>query len=409
MNAAHFDTVPTLPLAVDDEPVVAKPKRRAPRVAAALVAVVALGSGGTWALHRGVESTDDARVEGHVGPVAPRVTGVIARVRVAENQRVEEGEVLVEIDDADVRARVESSRAELAAAEASLASSKTQLALLEKNLDSSLSAARAGVVQARGGLAASRAAIAQAEAEVAAARARSRLAHLDLGRVESLASEGSSPEAQLDAQKNAAEQADAALAQAEAHRRAAVGTLVGSYGGFDVARARLAQADTTAEQIALARSAIALAEAKQRQASAALSAAELQLAYTKVRAPFAGIVQKKSAEVGQVVGPDRPLLALVATDDVWVEADFKEDEIAQMRPGQRAEVKLDTYGRRAFGGHVEAIGAATGSRFSLLPADNASGNFVKVTQRVAVLVRFDGRPDVEMRPGTSAAVTVFTR
>jgi membrane fusion protein (multidrug efflux system) len=167
-------------------------------------------------------------------------------------------------------------------------------------------------------------------------------------------------------------------------------------------------ASTASEQLAAARAQLALAEAREQQAEAALKIAELNLSYTRVRATRRGVVSRRTVEEGQQVSPDRALMALVPLDDVWVVANFKEDQLAEMHAGQPATVSLDTYGSRKFAGHVESIAGGTGARFALLPPDNATGNFVKVVQRVPVLVRLDGHPDVELRPGMSADVTIRT-
>jgi membrane fusion protein (multidrug efflux system) len=156
-----------------------------------------------------------------------------------------------------------------------------------------------------------------------------------------------------------------------------------------------------------AQSAVKVAEARLLQARAAQRLAELNLSYATIRAPSSGVVARRTVEVGQMVSPERPLLAVVPLDDVWVVANFKEDQVAQMRPGQSARVHVDAFGRDV-DAHVDSLAAGTGSRFALLPPDNASGNFIKVVQRVPVLLRFDGDPGVELRPGLSCSVTVRT-
>jgi membrane fusion protein, multidrug efflux system len=152
-----------------------------------------------------------------------------------------------------------------------------------------------------------------------------------------------------------------------------------------------------------------LAGARLKQADAALKLAALNLSYASIRAPHRGVVSRRTVEVGNMVSPERPLLAIVPLDDVWVVANFKEDQIGHMQPGQAAVVKLDAYGSKKFAGHVESLSAGTGSRFALLPPDNASGNFVKVVQRVPVLIRIDDRSGLDFRPGMSADVTIRLR
>jgi membrane fusion protein, multidrug efflux system len=150
------------------------------------------------------------------------------------------------------------------------------------------------------------------------------------------------------------------------------------------------------------------ADARVQQAEAALKLAELNLSYTTVRAARRGVVSRRTVEEGQWVTPERPLMALVPLEDVWIVANFKEDQLADMHPGQPATVQFDTYGGREFAAHVESIGGGTGARFALLPPDNATGNFIKVVQRVPVLLRLDGSAGVALRPGMSADVTVRT-
>jgi membrane fusion protein (multidrug efflux system) len=205
---------------------------------------------------------------------------------------------------------------------------------------------------------------------------------------------------------------DAAAAEVERERArlaSARAARAGSAGGVVLAQGRVSAASTAAEQVATARAALALADAKALQAEAAVKLAELNLSYATVRAPRGGVISRRSVEEGQMVSPDRPLLAIVPLDDVWIVGNFKEDQLAEMRPGQKATVRLDTYGRREFHGHVDSIAGGTGARFALLPPDNATGNFVKVVQRVPVLIRFDGAPGVDLRPGMSADVSVRTR
>jgi len=162
------------------------------------------------------------------------------------------------------------------------------------------------------------------------------------------------------------------------------------------------------EQIASARAALSLAEARAAQMESSLRLAELNLSYATVRASHGGVVSRRSVEEGQVVGPDRSLMAIVPLDDVWVVANFKEDQLADMAPGQPASIHLDTYGQKELRGHVDSLAGGTGARFALLPPDNATGNFVKVVQRVPVLIRIDDARGLELRPGMSADVTVRT-
>ncbi|MEO7111144.1 MAG: HlyD family secretion protein, partial [Polyangiaceae bacterium] len=183
----------------------------------------------------------------------------------------------------------------------------------------------------------------------------------------------------------------------------------GSTGGVILAQGRFAAADTLPQQIEVARATVALMAARVKQSESALKTAELNLSYTQIKAPRRGEISRRSVEVGQAVGPERPLLAIIPVDDTWIVANYKEDQLSKMRAGQPADLQIDAFGGRHFHGHVDSIAGGTGSRFSLLPPDNASGNFIKVVQRVPVLIRIDGDPGVALRPGMSVTTTVDTR
>jgi membrane fusion protein (multidrug efflux system) len=383
-------------------------RSRAKTLLPILAAAAAIAGGTVYLLGRGHESTDDSQVEGHVATVAARVPGQVKRVLVKDNQEVKAGDVLVELDDRDLAARLAAARADRQAAAAQLHTAQKQLALAETSAHSNLTVARGGMTQAAALEETTRAGIEQSRADVTAAQARLTLAEADLGRAEKLFAESAIAQAEIEARRSAREQASAALAQARARQVSAEANLGNWQGSLESARGRLVAAQSGPVQIEAARAQVELTEARLVQAEAALAQAELNLSYTVVRAEIAGTVARRTVEPGQTVSPERPLMAIVGLDDVWVVANFKEDQLREMRVGQRAEITIDTFGRRHFPGHVESFAPGTGSRFSLLPPDNASGNFTKVVQRVPVLVRLDGKADVPLRPGMSAAVTVTT-
>jgi membrane fusion protein (multidrug efflux system) len=406
--ATTWNETPALPVpAIVAAP--AKKSRRATVVLPVLVALAAAAGGGAYLHGLGVESTDDAQVEGHVVNVATRVPGQVKSVLVRDNQLVEAGEVIVELDDADYLARLAGARADLASAEAGLASAKAQLALTERGIEANLAQAKGSLAQASSGWVATRAATAQARADITAAESRRALAELDLKRAESLRGTEAISQAEVDNRRAAFDQAAAMLEQARARLAGVDATTASTAGAVEVANGRMVAAQTGPEQLDAARAAVAVADARVAQARAARDVAELNESYTKIKAPARGVVSRRSVEPGQMISAERPLLALVPPDDVWVVANFKEDQLAEMKPGQSVTVRIDAYGRRDFAGHVESLASASGARFALLPPDNASGNFVKVVQRVPVLVRLDGAPVVPLRPGMSAYVTVSTR
>jgi membrane fusion protein (multidrug efflux system) len=389
------------------EPTAPAPARsRAKTLLPVLVGAAAIAGGVVYWMGRGQESTDDAQVEGHVATVAARVPGQVKRVLVKDNQEVKAGDVLVELDDRDLRARLAAARADRQAAAAAVSAAEKQLALAQTAAHSNLTVARGGMTQASAQEQTTRATIDQAHADVDAAQARLNLATADLRRAQLLFADKAIAQAEMDVRQSGYDQAAAALAQARARQTSAEANLGNSQGTLESARGRLVAAEAGPVQVASAQAQLELAQAKLAQADAALAQAELNLSYTVVHAEAAGTVARRTVEPGQTVSPERPLMALVGTDDLWVVANFKEDQLRHMRAGQPVEVRVDTYGSQRFAGHIESFAPGTGSRFSLLPPDNASGNFTKVVQRVPVLVRLDRKPEVALRPGMSAAVTV---
>ncbi|HSO30911.1 MAG TPA: HlyD family secretion protein [Labilithrix sp.] len=387
----------------------AKKKPKAKLVFAGMAIAIAATGATVWAMGRGKESTDDAFVEGHVASVASRAQGQVVKVNVKDNQLVEVGAVLVEIDDREAKGAVRTTEADLQSAKANLVAVEVQLALTTKNVEANLRQAKGGVVSASAMAGSSRATIDQARADVDAAESRRALAEIDLKRSEKLHADGAVAQADLDARKAAFDQAVAAVAQARAREQSAVVGTTSAAGSIETAQGRLVAAQSGPEQIDAARAAVAVAKARVEQAEAAADRARLLLSYMVIKAQIRGVVSRRSVEVGQTVDPSRPLMAISALDDVWVVANFKEDQIAHIHEGESATLKIDAFPGRTFTGHVDSVQAGSGARFSLLPPDNASGNFTKVVQRIPVLVRIDEKPgDVTLRPGMSSYVTIKT-
>jgi membrane fusion protein (multidrug efflux system) len=386
-----------------------KKTSRAKIVFPALIGLVAIAVGGTYALTHGRESTDDAQVEGRVLNVAPRVSGQVLNVLVSDNQVVEEGQLIVQLDPADYQVRVDAARADLAAAEAQLANAQANLDLTEKTGSAAIRQARGGLAQAASTVNTSQSAIVSAQADIDSAAARTKLAQSELDRVRNLHSTGALSQAELDHAQAESDQATAALAQAKARLTSSQASTQGSTGGVILAQGRFAAADTLPQQVEVARATVALMAARVKQSESALKTAELNLSYTQIKAPRRGEISRRTVEVGQAVGPERPLLAIIPVDDTWIVANYKEDQLSNMHAGQPVDLQVDAFGSRHFHGHVDSIAGGTGARFSLLPPDNASGNFIKVVQRVPVLIRLDGDPGVSFRPGMSATTVVDTR
>ena len=409
-NAAVSSATLSASEAVPAQPVAPPAKRsKAKIVLPALIVVAGVIGGGLYLHGKGKETTDDAFVESHVASVAPRVQGQVLHVLVKDNQAVNAGDILVELDDRDATARTHSAKADLESAEATLAASNAQFALAQHSVDASLRQAKGGVTQAFAQSGSSKAQIDQARADLVAAESRAALTKADLGRAQQLNADGAVAQAELDRRKAEDDQAHAAVEQAKARLSGASVGLVNAGGGIESAQGRLAAAQTGPDQVQVAAAQVDVAKARVDQAKAAVEQAELNLSYMLVRAPTHGVVSRRSVEPGQLVDPARPLLALTELDDSWIVANFKEDQIGALRVGQTAQVSLDAFSGRKLNAHVDSFSGGTGSRFALLPPDNASGNFTKVVQRVPVLIRIDDKPqDIVLRPGLSAFVTVHT-
>jgi membrane fusion protein, multidrug efflux system len=359
-------------------------------------------------LTAGQEDTDDAQVEADVVPLGARVPGQILRVTVAENQTVRKGDLVLEIDPADYEARVAQAQAELGTAVAQAASAEAQERIV-------IASARGALASAKASLSASSDVVANAEAQVEAARAAvvraeadARKADLDLARARQLLAANAVPQQALDNAETAADSAHAAQRQAEAQLAASQEGRRMSVSRVAEAEGRVEQSSPVAAQIDAAHAAAVLARAKVKSAEAALRLSELQLSYTRVVAPEDGVVSKLGAHEGQIVQAGQPAVELVPAH-TYLLANFKETQVGRMRPGQRAKVTLDAYPGRTFEGRVESRSGGTGARFALIPPDNASGNFVKVVQRVPIRIAWDNLPDVPLTAGLSADVKVYTR
>lgn len=378
-------------------------RRKLPRAAIVAVAAVAVVLGLRYYLHSlAHESTDDATVEGHVVAISPRVPGHIVRVLVDDNQEVHAGDVLVELDPNDYQARLNAAEAAAAAATARVQANSLGVDLTTVNSSSGLDGAVAGVAQAQAAVAqaqaeqdSAKAALARAKADVDAAKARHERDAADLTRARDMAkSKAVSPQqldhavaaegvsaADLSSASHQVQTRTAMLEQSSAARKAAEQALL-------QARARLTQAKSAPTQVARSKSEAAVAKAEAERTRAELEQARLNLSYATVVAPCDGHVTRKSAEAGAYVQVGQALLSIVQPDP-WVVANFKETQLTRMQPGQPVEVSVDTYPGVTFRGHVDSIQRGTGARFSLFPPENATGNYVKVVQRVPVKIVLD--------------------
>ena len=383
---------------------------RRPFLILAVVAVLAvIGVGVYHVATAGREGTDDAQIAADVVPIGARVSGVVAKVRIQENQLVKRGDLLIEIDPADYDAKVQQAAAEVATAKAQAAAAEAQVQIVEATSKGGLESARAALSGSTVEVGSAGARQASARAALARADADLKKAEIDLARARTLREANAVPQERLDTAQIAFEGARAAKAQAEAQVSLAEDARRSAESRVGEARGRVSQSAPIAPQIAAARANADLANARVRGAEAALALAKLSLDYTKVVAPSDGRASKLTVHDGQLVGVGQPLIELVPTAS-YVVANFKETQLSQMRVGQPAEISIDAFPGRTLTGRIESLTGGTGAAFSLLPADNATGNFVKVVQRVPVRIAWVNPPtDIELRAGLSADVTVDVR
>lgn len=382
-------------------------RRRPWMVLAGVGVVVVVGLGLRALLTAGEQYTDDAQVEADVVALGPRVGGQVLQVNFQDNQLARKGDVIVELDDSDFAARVRQATAELDSATAQAEAADAQARVVEASATGGLSSAQAQVSGSSLAVSSANAQIAAAEAGVSRARAEQHKAKADLDRAEQLFEAKAISQERLDGARLAAESTAAALKLAEAQAEAARDSRRVAQSRVAEAHGRLSQSSPIDAQIAAAKAGAALAHARVKSAEATLELAKLQLSYTRVVAPEDGLVTRLSARVGQLVQPGQALAQLVPSQ-TYVVANLKETQIRDIRPGDAVEVEVEAYPGMHFEGRVESLAGGTGSRFSLLPPDNASGNFVKVVQRVPVRIAWAQMPAVQMRAGLSAAVTVTT-
>ena len=391
---------------------------------AAVIVVLAVVAG-LWQYYSVRESTDDAEIDGHIIPISPKVGGTVLAVNVKDNQYVEAGAIMAQIDPADYQIALERAQADWADAQAMARAAGASVPIESTTTGDQLSSAQANVQNATAGvdvaakeINAAKAKLNSAQARLSEAQANATKAVKDLDRMKQLVAKDEISQQQYDA---AVAEASATNAAVDAARAA----VAEANQGVQVTESRLTQArdmtleaqagarsaQTAPQQVAVIRDRAAAAEAKAQQAKAAVEQAQLNLQYATIKAPVSGVVSKKSVEVGQIVQAGEPLLALVPLEDIWVTANFKETQLKKMHVGQNAIVSVDAYGGRKFKGHVESMAAATGAKFSLLPPENASGNYVKVVQRVPVKIVLEKGEDPEhlLRPGMSVNPTVYIK
>jgi membrane fusion protein, multidrug efflux system len=370
-------------------------------------------------------SSDDAQVDGHITAVAPKVAGNVLEVLVKDNEEVKAGQALVRIDARDYQAKVDIAKGELARTESQLKAARVVIPLTNETTQSGASSASAGLSSAQAELERARLSfeqasgsdLAYAKANIGVKQANNDRAQADLARMKPLVDKAEISRQQYDAYVAASRVAESdlqaareKLASAEKDAGIRKAALDAAQSHVEQARAAVETSLANRKQVDVRSADAGTAAAAVEQAQANVAAAELQLSYCTIAAPVDGSVTRKSVEIGQFVSPGQGLMALIPLRNTWVTANFKETQLSAVRRGQRAEIHVDMYGR-TITGTVDSIAGATGSRMSLLPPENATGNFVKVVQRIPVkiLIDRDANSNLVLRPGMNVDVTIFTK
>jgi membrane fusion protein (multidrug efflux system) len=408
---------------VAEPSVTGKTKSNGGKKIAALVVVLLLAAGGFyyWTELQKVESTDDAQIDGHIIAISPRVSGHVLEVLVEDEQVVKKGDVLVRLDPKDFEVAVAKARADLEDATASLESSRTDVPLTSMTTSSTLTGAKsarqdaaAAVAFAERQLAVAQAKIATAQANVKVAEANSLRNEQDVNRYKALVAKDEISKQQYDQAESTLAASRATIEAQKAGVTEAQQSVQAAEVAVEQAKAKLAQADANVEaamtgpqQVSMTRSRVQVAEAKVAQQRAALEQAQLNLSYVVISAPADGVVGKTGVNPGQNVETGQEMMALVPLDDLWVTANFKENQLRTLKSGQKVSIKVDANSRE-YSGRVERVAGASGARMSLLPPENATGNYVKVVQRIPVRISIDPgqNQDHALRPGMSVTPEV---
>jgi membrane fusion protein (multidrug efflux system) len=365
-----------------------------------------------WRYLASYESTDDAQIDGHVNAVSARISGHVIKLNVQDNQYVEKGTALVEIDPADYEVAVAQARGEYEDAEAQASAAAINIPINNVSTSSQVSGAQAGVYGAQAGIAMARQQFEAAKSQVAEAEANNTKAQNDLVRYKQLIDKEEISQQQYDQAVASAQAAAATLQAARASADSYSAQIKQAQSKLEQANADLRTAGNRTETMRFIHARAESAQAIANQKKAALDQALLNLQYTKITAPVSGAVSNRTVEVGQNVQPGQVMMMIIPLDEanLWVTANFKETQLKNVRQGQEAEIEVDATGR-TYKGHVDSIAGASGDRFSLLPAENATGNYVKVVQRIPVKIVFDNGEikQHELRPGMSVEPKVWIK
>jgi membrane fusion protein, multidrug efflux system len=356
------------------------------------------------------ESTDDAQIDGHVNGISARVSGHVVKLNVQDNQYVEQGTVLVEIDPTDYEVAAAKARADFADAQAQASAAGINVPLTNVSTSSQVASAGANVANTKAGIAAARQQFEAAKAQLAQAEANNVKAQNDLVRYKQLVDKQEISQQQYDQAVAAANANAAAVEAARASAAAASAQVEQAQNKLLQAEADLRNAQTAPQTVQVTRARASSAKATADSKQAELQQAELNLQYTKIVAPVTGMVSNRTVEVGQNVQAGQEMMKIIPLEDLWLTANYKETQLKEMKVGQPVSITVDANGR-TYKGHVDSIAGASGARFSLLPPENATGNYVKVVQRIPVKIVFDPGETKghELRPGMSVVPKVWIR
>ncbi|HEY4055238.1 MAG TPA: HlyD family secretion protein [Kofleriaceae bacterium] len=389
----------------------APPPRKSKRnIILLVVAIAAVGGGGTYYVtHHGRESTDDAQVDAELVLVPARVDGLVKKVNFVENQHVKAGDVLAELDDSTLVAKLAQAEATLARATAVADSADATATLAQNNAQGNKSAAKASLTGAAAGAQTEAAQLGEGKAQLTSSQARLAQAQSDVDRARKLVAVGAITKAEAESAETKFRLAQADVEVARARIATLQTSVTAARSRIEEANARATQSDDVATFVRQARAQADAAKADVKVAQAQRDLAALNLSYAKILAPQDGVISKKSINVGQQLAAGQTIGQLV-TEARWVTANFKETQVEGMREGQPVTVKVDAFSDVELHGSLESLSGGTGSRFALLPPDNASGNFTKVVQRVPVRIKLTSLPSgIALRPGMNVEATVDTR
>ena len=386
-----------------------RPQGRRNAIIVIVVVVLIIGGIFLWRYFGSYESTDDAQVDVHLSPVSARVSGYVTKVNVNDNQSVQQGDVLVEIDPTDYEVAVKQAQANLANAEATAQALNVSVPITAVNTASQLKVSASDVDSAQAGIKAAEERRASAHAQVEQAQANDVKVQDDLQRYKLLADKREVAQQVYDQALAAAKASTASVAAAHANENAAQNAIEQAHSVLTQAEANQRAAGTGPQQVSSSQARARAAIADVQQKRALLDQAKLNLSYTKVVAPVSGEVTK-SVVVGLNVQSGQQLLTIVPLGEVWITANFKETQLKNMQLGQKVEIHADATGR-SFKGHVDSISGATGPLFSLLPPENATGNYVKIVQRIPVKIVLEQgeNQDHQLRPGMNVVPDVSVR